>query len=184
MRIVAGAWRGRRLSAPPGDALRPTADRVKEALFDILGPRVVDAVVVDLCCGAGGLGLEALSRGAERVHFVDRSSRSLDFARRNAEHCGADAERAIFVREDCLRWLERRLASGAAWDLLLADPPYVGGLAGEIRNRLVAAPRGAAPVLAVIEHSADVALAPAAGWRIDARRYGATILSFLEVDDV
>jgi len=77
MRVIAGMWKGRRLKSPSGDEVRPTTDRVKEALFNILGPDVRDCLFLDLCCGAGGLGIEALSRGAAGAVFIDLSRKSL-----------------------------------------------------------------------------------------------------------
>ncbi len=98
MRVIAGSWKGRRLKSPASDAVRPTTDRVKEALFNILGPDVTGCLFVDLCCGAGGLGIEALSRGAAGAIFVDQAPRSLNSARANLEICGADFER---IRTQC-----------------------------------------------------------------------------------
>ncbi|HWM84872.1 MAG TPA: RsmD family RNA methyltransferase, partial [Kofleriaceae bacterium] len=88
MRVIAGRAGGRRLAAPPGALTRPTADRVREALFSILGPPDDDARVLDLFAGAGALGIEALSRGAARAVFVDRSRSALRYLRRNLEELG------------------------------------------------------------------------------------------------
>ena len=119
--MIAGRYGGRRLQAPPGDATRPTADRVREALFSILGERVAGARVLDLFAGSGALGLEALSRGAREVTFVERAPAALKALRANLAALGADAD---VVRADALRWL--RAASGGArqYDLVLLDPPY------------------------------------------------------------
>jgi 16S rRNA (guanine966-N2)-methyltransferase len=121
MRIVAGAARGRRLTAPRGDEVRPTADRVKEALFSSLQPVVPGASVLDLYAGAGGLGLEALSRGAARVTFVERGNAALQALRRNVEVVGLAG--ATVVAGDAARALREGLVGGP-FDLVLADPPY------------------------------------------------------------
>ena len=127
MRVVAGEFKGRRLHAPRGAGTRPTADRVREALFSMLGD-VGGARVLDLYAGSGALGIEALSRGAASAVFVERDRGALDALRRNLDAVGADAE---VRREDVLRFLAR---PEGTFDLVLCDPPYDG------------APRVAAPL--------------------------------------
>ena len=180
MRVVAGRWRGRRLTAPRGDATRPTTDRVKEALFSILGERVAGGRVVDLCCGSGGLGVEALSRGAAEVVFVDRGREALSAARRNLELCRAEPERYRLVREDALAWLSA-LPASERFDLALADPPYAGETPALIWEALSGHAEAGRLDRAVLEHRPDLETPdPAAGWRIDRRVYGASALSILE----
>lgn len=178
MRVVAGAWRGRRLSAPPGLDVRPTADRVREALFSILGAAVRDAPAADLCCGSGALGIEALSRGAARADFVDRDPRSLRAVRANLEALGAPAARWSLHRAPADRWLAARLATTAAPLLILADPPYGDAVAARIVEAAAAAP--ARVRLLVLEHAPDAAPDVPTGWSADRRRYGRTELSILE----
>ncbi|MGQ9779151.1 MAG: 16S rRNA (guanine(966)-N(2))-methyltransferase RsmD [Bacillota bacterium] len=125
MRIVAGRFRGRRLQGPRHPGLRPTAEKVRKAVFDILGPRVAGAVVLDLFAGAGGLGLEALSRGAKQVIFVERDRRALDLLRRNLRELGlAEGEEVRVVAGDVRMVLSRLAGAGERFDLVLADPPY------------------------------------------------------------
>ncbi|MCY4507341.1 MAG: 16S rRNA (guanine(966)-N(2))-methyltransferase RsmD, partial [Acidobacteria bacterium] len=121
MRIIGGTHKGRRLSTPRWEGLRPTSDRLRETLFDILGPCVEGARVLDGCAGTGAVGLEALSRGAAHAVFVDRDPRAVALIRRNAEACGL-ADRCT-VRRAALPADFRRLAPGA-FDLMLLDPPY------------------------------------------------------------
>jgi 16S rRNA (guanine966-N2)-methyltransferase len=117
VRVVAGACKGRRLVAPPGAGTRPTADRVREALFSILGG--VDGLwVLDLFAGSGALGIEALSRGAAGALFVDSSAKAAAAVRRNLDQTGLTAE---VHRRDALRWLA---AAERPFDLVFADPPY------------------------------------------------------------
>ena len=121
MRIIAGTHKGRRLSTPRWDGLRPTSDRLRETLFDILGSHVEGAHVLDGCAGTGAVGLEALSRGAAHVVFIDRDPRAIALIRRNAAACGV-ADRCTF-RRAALPAAFRRLAP-AVFDLILLDPPY------------------------------------------------------------
>ncbi len=117
MRVVAGAFKGRPIRAPKGTHTRPTADRVREALFSILGP-IEGLRVLDLFAGSGALGIEALSRGASSATFVDSSPRAVAAVRRNLDELGAEAE---VSRRDALRWLA---AADRTFDLVFADPPY------------------------------------------------------------
>jgi 16S rRNA (guanine966-N2)-methyltransferase len=117
VRIVAGAYRGRRIEAPRGRATRPTSDRVREALFSILGP--IDGVrALDLFAGSGALGIEALSRGAAEAVFIDSDARAVAVIRRNLAAIGVDA---AVHRRDALAWLGDR---SGTFDLVFADPPY------------------------------------------------------------
>jgi 16S rRNA (guanine(966)-N(2))-methyltransferase RsmD len=132
VRVIAGAYKGRRLHTPAGLATRPTADRVREALFSILGP-VDGARVLDLFAGSGALGLEALSRGAAAAVFVDSDPRAVAAIRRNLEAIGVDA---AVHRRDALAYL--RSASDGPFDLVFLDPPYSSAseLAAPLSERL------------------------------------------------
>jgi 16S rRNA (guanine966-N2)-methyltransferase len=117
VRVVAGDFKGRRLYAPRGARTRPTADRVREALFSMLGD-VSGARVLDLYAGSGALGIEALSRGAVSAVFVEREQQALAALRRNLEAVGADA---VVRQQDVLRFLAR---PAGTFDLVFCDPPY------------------------------------------------------------
>ena len=119
MRVVAGAFKGRPLKAPPGRATRPTADRVREALFSILGD-VAGVRVLDLFAGSGALGIEALSRGAAEAVFVESDRRAADVLRANLRAVGDPPARVAV--EDAMRFLGR--PAGDTYDLVFADPPY------------------------------------------------------------
>ncbi len=184
MRIVAGTHRGRRLAAPPGRATRPTPDRVREALFALIGP-VEGAAVLDLFAGSGALGLEALSRGAATATFVDRSPRAVAAIRANVRSLGLE-DRARVVGRDWRAALAAERAAGRRFGLCLCDPPYslLPRIAGSIGAAL--APLMTPGGTVVIEH-------PSAGpdpeprgleiaSRID-RTYGDTALSVLRLED-
>jgi 16S rRNA (guanine966-N2)-methyltransferase len=170
MRIVAGQWRGRRLTAPPGRDTRPTSDRVREALFSILGP-VDGAVVLDLFAGSGALGLEALSRGADRAVLVERAPAALRAIRRNVESLGAAAE--VRVR-DVRAFVRDASAAGGPYDLVFLDPPYRD--AAGLGPALELAPLLAQGGRVVSESDRRAPLSLAALEVIDERRYGATLI--------
>jgi len=133
VRVVAGTFKGRRLAAPRGTRTRPTADRVREALFSMLGD-VGEARVLDLYAGSGALGIEALSRGAGSAVFVERDAQALAAIERNLTAVGVEA---TVVRRDVLRFLAR---ADGAFDLVFCDPPYdsATGLAGPLAEHLPA----------------------------------------------
>jgi 16S rRNA (guanine(966)-N(2))-methyltransferase RsmD len=135
MRVVAGSLGGRRLHAPPGRGTRPTADRVREALFSILGD-VSGLSVLDLFAGSGALGIEALSRGAASAAFVDSGGRAVAAVKRNLSELGLEAP---VIRRDALAFLaDPGSAPGAPYDLVFVDPPYSSAdrLAGPLSERL------------------------------------------------
>lgn len=167
MRIVGGTLRGRPLRAPRGLDIRPTADRVREAWFNILGPRLPGARVLDLFAGSGALGLEALSRGAAAVTFVERHPAALRALSANVRGLGME-DHATVRRQDALALVAT--LDARAFDIALADPPYQTDEAA----LLVAAFRRVpfADILAV-EHHVD---RPLTG--DDTRRYGSTALTF------
>jgi 16S rRNA (guanine966-N2)-methyltransferase len=180
MRVIAGRWRGRPLHTLPGLAVRPTADRVREALFSILGGAVVGAEVADLCCGSGALGIEALSRGAARVVFVDAAASSLAAVRENLVRLKAESDATRCVGADAVAWLGHRLTLPGRL-VVLADPPYASSLAQDLLGVLAAAPVTAESPVAVLEHAGDHALTLPADlrWRVDTRRYGRAGLTIL-----
>src|SRR3954466_11889043 len=124
MRVIAGSYGGRTLKAPVGDATRPTSDRVREALFSILGERTHGARVLDLFAGSGALGIEALSRGAQSVTFVDDAPAAIKAVAGNLQALSADAE---VRRREALRFLRAASARGAQYDLVFLHPPYRPG---------------------------------------------------------
>lgn len=126
MRVAAGEAKGRRLRVPRGVAARPTQDRVREAIFNALGARVVDADVLDLFAGVGTLGIEALSRGARRAVFVELDARTAAALRANLNTAGV-RDRAEVWRQDALRAVRRLAERGDRFDLVFLDPPYRSG---------------------------------------------------------
>ena len=121
LRIIGGRWRGRKLRFKAAEGLRPTADRVRETLFNWLAGEVQEARCLDLFAGSGALGLEALSRGAESCCFVDNHGPALDAIRRHL--ADLDCERGDCLRADALDWLAKG-TSGTAFDIVFLDPPF------------------------------------------------------------
>jgi 16S rRNA (guanine966-N2)-methyltransferase len=121
LRIIAGTHRGRRIAAPKGAHTRPTGDRVREALFNLVGP-VEDAAVLDLFAGSGALGLEALSRGARRCVFAEADGAACRVIRENLETLGLTG--AQVLQRDALAVLREEVAASRRYDLVLLDPPY------------------------------------------------------------
>jgi len=182
MRIVAGSHKGRTLVAPPGRTARPTADRVRQALFDILAHSdLVDldgATVIDAFAGSGALGLEALSRGAAKAWFLDTHPASLDAVRTNVETLRETA-RSWVLRADATR----PPAAEAACTLAFLDPPYHGGLAVPALLALTAAGWLAPGALAVVEVAADEAFVSPEGFSLaDSRRHGPAMIAFVVKD--
>jgi 16S rRNA (guanine966-N2)-methyltransferase len=186
VRITGGEFRSRALKAPRGAATRPTSDRVREALFAILGPRVQAARVLDLYAGTGALGLEALSRGAERATFVERSREALAALSANVASLGLGARARILAQP-----VERPfsgLDDGEKFDLLFADPPYAD-VPAAVRALEEIVRRGALAENAtvVLEHAKERGSKAETGpsgpeilglTREDTRRYGDSCLSF------
>jgi 16S rRNA (guanine(966)-N(2))-methyltransferase RsmD len=173
MRVVGGTLGGRRLVAPRGLTTRPTSDRVREALFSILGDRVQDARVLDLFAGSGALGIEALSRGAAEATFVDSGQAAITALRANLEALGLEAE---VQRRDALAFLRTAIQTPRQYDLVFLDPPYrdaerLGRRLGDTLPALLA-PGGC--VVSESDRRAPLDLHPLD--HHDERRYGDTLI--------
>ena len=125
MRVIAGTLKGRRLKAPTWDGLRPTSDKLRETLFNVLAPRMAGARVLDGYAGTGAIGIEALSRGAGAVTFVEQDPRAQALILENLAHCGV-ATGYTMMRSDALRALVSLRGHDLRFDLILLDPPYNG----------------------------------------------------------
>ena len=168
MRIIAGEWRGRRIAAPKGDAVRPTLDRVREAWMSMIHASLPGARVLDLFSGSGALGLEALSRGAASVDFVENDPMAFRVLRENIASLSA-ADRCVTHRENALKFLGASSA-GQAYDVAFADPPYRKELAAELAARWLNSPFA---TIFGVEHASSESV-PSGG---DTRRYGDTAVT-------
>src|SRR5689334_5057841 len=148
MRVIAGAYKGRRLKAPSWEGLRPTSDKLRETLFNVLAPRVPDARVLDGYAGTGAIGIEAASRGAAHVTFVERDRRAQALIEENLAHCGVPADGYVIIRASVSRALDDLHA--APFDIMIFDPPYDD----EFDTVIAAAGRHLAPGgIVVLEHA-------------------------------
>jgi 16S rRNA (guanine(966)-N(2))-methyltransferase RsmD len=184
VRVIAGCAGGLQLKAVPGRATRPTTDRVKESIFGILDPLIEGRRVIDLFAGTGGLGIEALSRGAAQAVLVDKSHQAAEVIRGNLVTTRL-APLATVLRMDCLKALDGlEREEGETFDLIFLDPPYGTGLAQQALERLARWRRLGADPVAVCEHANHDQLAEAYGSLALRRRerYGETIVSFYALD--
>ncbi|MCL1926070.1 MAG: 16S rRNA (guanine(966)-N(2))-methyltransferase RsmD [Syntrophorhabdaceae bacterium] len=180
MRIVAGKWRGRKLRAPRGLDVRPTTDRVREAIFSIIGERVAGAKVLDLFAGTGAMAIEALSRGAAGAVLVESSLAAMGVLRENL--ASVDASSAVCLPLDYRKALRRFAVEGCVFSLVFLDPPYGRGLAGEAASMLGAAKILAPGAIVVVESDRrDHMETTPAEWTLESeRRYGDTTVLFYE----
>ncbi len=178
MRVIAGRFGGRRLRAPEGEGTRPTSDRVREALFSILGDLHGDRVL-DLFAGTGALGIEALSRGAAHVTFVERDQRALGVLRANLAPLGLAPEEARVLPVPAARALHDAARSQDAYDLALLDPPYrlAAGLGPELTAPLRAVLAPGARVVAESDRRSPLLIDMP---ELTQRRYGDTLLTIFE----
>ena len=178
MRVISGKCKGKKLFTLKGLSLRPTSDRVREAIFDILQKFPPGGKVLDLFAGTGALGIEALSRGAQRAVFVEGNARSGAVLHRNIEACRLSGQ-AELVSKDVQAGLKALEERGDSFDLIFLDPPYGKGLAYRTLQALSRSPLLAPDTLIVAEHSPDEDLASVPFLkRIDWRKYGRTEVSF------
>ena len=177
MRIIAGESKGRRLKAPKWPGVRPTSDKLRETLFNIVAARVPDARVLDVFAGSGAVGLEALSRGASRVVFVENDRRAAQLIEENAALCGV-SNRCVIIRGAAEQTLENQI-DGDPFDLVMLDPPYdfeaLSDVIGAAVRHLV--PNG----LLILEHASRRVLPEVSGARaVRTVRSGDSALTMFE----
>ena len=183
MRIVSGEFRGKAIVTPPGDRTRPTSDRARQAVFNILehaawSPGVRDLRIIDLFAGSGALGFEALSRGAAFCLFVETDEQARGAIRQNVDAMGLFGRTRVH-RRDATDLGTRPGADGPAFDLAFLDPPYGKGLAEKALASLLAGGWLADGALVVIEETAKAVVALPDGLeRLDQRQYGETQVVF------
>ena len=179
MRIIAGTMKGRKLRAPSGLDLRPTSDKVKEALFNILSDQIEGATFLDLYAGTGSIGIDALSRGAPSVVFVENNKHHLQYLKENLASCSLE-ERAEVFATMASAFLTRAKKSNRSFDLIFIDPPYESKEVEKILPMLEEGDMITDHGMVVIEHFYKKTLPEKAGnlFFLKKYKYGETILSF------
>jgi 16S rRNA (guanine966-N2)-methyltransferase len=182
MRVVGGDFRGRALAAPRSSAIRPTSDRTREAVFNVIAHRYPEKLdggrVLDLFAGTGALGIEALSRGASACVFIEEGAEGRGLIRDNVEAFGLQGRTRIFRRDATALGT---LGTLAAFDLVFADPPYGKGLAEPALRAAHVGGWLAPGALLVVEEAAAAPFNPGAPFRVaDERHYGETVIRFVE----
>ncbi|HUT51783.1 MAG TPA: 16S rRNA (guanine(966)-N(2))-methyltransferase RsmD [bacterium] len=181
MRVTSGNNKGRRLKTRTGNQTRPTSDRVRAAIFDILPLDISGAVVLDLYSGSGAMGIEALSRGAGQALFVDSSRDSIRVIRENLELMGL-GDRCRLMNKRAAPALRLLGAEGSRFDLVFLDPPYPSGEAKKALELLAGLDVLTDEAIVVAEHDVDHELGASFGplARVARREYGRTVISFYE----
>ncbi len=182
MRIISGSFKGRKLASIQGTATRPTSDRVRESIFNILASRITNATVLDLFAGTGALGLEALSRGADKVVFIDSSASAVQIIQKNIIACKAE-DRARTIRWDIAKNLSCLYSDTPVYDLVFMDPPYNKNFIVLALKKLMDKDVLADGATIIIEHAAEETIPEdLPGLSLtDQRIYGKTLVSFLTV---
>ncbi|SFP03970.1 16S rRNA (guanine(966)-N(2))-methyltransferase RsmD [Salibacterium halotolerans] len=178
MRVISGKYKGKPLRAVQGMKTRPTSDKVKEAVFQLIGPYFEEGAVLDLYAGTGGLGIEALSRGLDQAVFVDKHSQAVKVIKQNLHEAGVDEQTEVF-RSEAKRALTALTKRQRSFDYIFMDPPYaddsIPGLLSIISEEKLLRPSG----IIICEHAAGAEL-PARIIRLEqqaVRRYGDTSIS-------
>jgi 16S rRNA (guanine(966)-N(2))-methyltransferase RsmD len=188
LRIIAGKYRGRNLKSPPSLEVRPTSDRLRETLFNVIAPRIVGSRFLDLCAGSGAVGIEALSRGARHAAFVDRSRKMCALIQSNLDLCRIDRGEAEVIQAEADDYLRRAITlrpnDEASWDIVFFDPPYstdylpVLKALGAEQSCLLTD-----NVLVIVEHHHKTELPETVGTLKRSRviKQGESVLSFYEI---
>ncbi|NMA96083.1 MAG: 16S rRNA (guanine(966)-N(2))-methyltransferase RsmD [Clostridiales bacterium] len=179
MRIISGKWGSRKLHSPAGVNTRPTSDRVKEAVFNMISHRLTESVVLDIFAGSGNLGFEALSRGSSRVTFIDNDIRAVRIIDKNARmlECLRDIH---IIKKEASRAIESLSNINCIFDIIFMDPPYAKKMEIETLEAIIRADIIKERGLIIVEHASKVVMPDKIEnvHRLDTRKYGNTSISF------
>ncbi|MBT2660331.1 16S rRNA (guanine(966)-N(2))-methyltransferase RsmD [Bacillus sp. ISL-45] len=183
MRVVSGDLKGRVLKAVPGTSTRPTTDKVKESLFNMIGPYFTGGLGLDLFAGSGGLGIEALSRGLDKVIFVDREGKAIHIINENLRSCGLE-EKAEVYRNDAVRALKAIQKRDLIFDFIFLDPPYKKQQLVKLLELIEKERLIQHDGLIVCEHASDITLPDKVGALVQSRseKYGIIGITLYKVD--
>jgi len=179
LRVIAGTAKGMRLKTPRGKEVRPTSDRVREALFSIISQRLVGAIFLDLYAGSGAVGIEALSRGSEKAVFIDHKRENILLIRENLARTGL-SEKARVIKDDADKVLSRLSRENFKADLIYLDPPYRFSALHELIQKLFELQIAGKNALIIVEHSYHNRSWTEQFPEARQKRYGDTCLTFIE----
>ncbi|MEA4846555.1 MAG: 16S rRNA (guanine(966)-N(2))-methyltransferase RsmD [Clostridiaceae bacterium] len=184
MRVIAGEYKGRRLDPIEGMDIRPTSDKVKESLFNILGAAVIDSVFLDLFGGTGGIGIEALSRGAKHVVFIDSSIKSIKVLKGNLSRLDIKDGIEVF-NVDYSTAIGKLYKYGKKFDIIFVDPPYSIGMAVSALKEIDKNPILSQSGLIIVEHDSKEDMPQKVGklYLYRYKQYGNTTLSFYTINE-
>jgi 16S rRNA (guanine966-N2)-methyltransferase len=182
MRVVSGICKGRPLKAVPGNTTRPTTDKVKEALFNMIGPYFDGGIGLDLFAGSGGLGIEALSRGLEKVIFIDRESKAIQIIHENIQACKFEEKTEVY-RNDADRALKALIKREISFDYIFLDPPYKSAQLVHLLEKIGEQHLLKNGGIVVCEHSHDVELPQSIGLltQIKHEQYGIIAITIYSI---
>lgn len=183
MRVISGSRKGKSLKSVPGSQTRPTTDKVKEAIFNMIGPYFTGGIGLDLFAGSGGLGLEGLSRGLEKVIFVDRDLLAYQTVKANIKICGYEDQSEVY-RNDSERALKAVMKRNISFDVIFLDPPYKKQKLIDLLQVMSQAKMLSENGSIVCEHSSDLELPKSVGdfTMIKTAKYGIIGLSIFQID--
>ena len=180
MRIIAGSFKGKDLRVGHGMLFRPTAQIVRGSIFDTIGGAIEGASFCDLFAGSGAVGIEALSRGAERAVFVEQDKRVLRALRANLEKCGVGRDRATVKIADAFRYIARLVRGNESFDIVFADPPYVSDLAQRVLGLFEGASGGFGGLL-IVEHGKPIFLNEGSTLEVlQSKKFGGTMVTYFK----
>jgi 16S rRNA (guanine(966)-N(2))-methyltransferase RsmD len=159
MRVIAGIYKGRRLKTLEGLQVRPTSDRLRETLFNILAPRIEEARFADVCAGSGAVGIEALSRGAAHVTFIEASRKAAAVIGENLRHCGIK-EGFKLINRDAVRAMKYLAAEKIQFDIIFFDPPYAAEIYSPVMWQIAKNDLLAENGVVIVEHRRQSPIAP------------------------
>lgn len=184
MRVVSGSCKGMGLKAVPGNSTRPTTDKVKEAIFNMIGPYFNGGIGLDLFAGSGSLGIEALSRGLEKVIFVDRDAKAIGIIRENIHNCKFDGAVEIY-RNDAFRAIKAIIKREIAFNYIFLDPPYKQQPLIELLHKIIESQLLHSSGAIVCEHSSDIELPERVGRLLKSKKeqYGIIAITIYVIEE-
>ncbi len=182
MRVISGSARGLKLNAPINDDIRPTTDRVKESMFNIISMHVYDSVVLDLFSGSGALGIESLSRGAKEAYFCDKSSESIKVLKSNIDKTKF-SDRSFIIKDDYKSAIKKLSSQKKKFDIIFVDPPYYESLFEDVLSMIEKYKLLSEDGIIIVEHDSKIKINNVGNLsNYREKKYGITTLSFYALE--